>query len=104
MVARVDPAGLRTCASCQSKVQALPVHSESVVVGQYQKPRVVFPLGTVMVWLIELSDSGSVPESTPSSAEEVPEWGFVAETIGAGLPDDCQGAEPFSNPPLITTE
>src|SRR5579872_976372 len=83
-----------------------PVHSESVVAGQYQKLSVVVPEdGTAIDSASELSPSGSVPGWTvPRRAEAVPLCAFAVVTTGAGEPLAVHGVRPFSNPPLMTSD
>jgi hypothetical protein len=98
--ASVAPDVLRSCASCQSNVQPEPEQVESVVPGRYQKVRVEVPGGTVKVWVSVLSPDGSVPESTPSKADELPLWALAVVADGAAMPPGVQPVRPDSKPPL----
>jgi hypothetical protein len=61
MLASVCPAVLRTCASCQSYTQPLPVQRSSAVDGRYQNVSVVLPVGgMVTTWERLLSPLGWV--------------------------------------------
>src|SRR5215470_3142389 len=84
-------------------MQPDPVHSPSVVVGQYQKLRVLVPVeGTVTVWLSQLSPSGSVPVEVPSSAEPEPLCARTVLPVGSTTPPVLQDVRPVSKPPFCT--
>ena len=102
--ASVAPEVLRIWASSQSQTQLDPVHSPSVVVGQYQKLSLEAPDGTTTAWLSELSPAGSGPERRPSRADPVPVWALAVEGVGGRTPLVVQDVKPPSKPPFCTTD
>src|SRR5579859_7649885 len=57
-----------------------------------------------MVCCSELSPSGSVPLTVPSSAEWVPPWALAVLMTGVATPLVTHGLEPDSKPPLYTSD
>ena len=103
-LASVCPDVLWICASCQSETQPLPEHRSSAVAGQYQKLRVGLPdAGMASVWDMLLAPAFAVAGwTTPSRAEPLPEWYWVALAVGGSTPPVVHPVRPFSKPPLTT--